>query len=130
MILSVILCNVEDAAVQAIKVLNMIKVYGKPIRVNKASQDKKTMDVGSNLFIGNIDPDVDEKVTLLLATSPDLCTHTSPEKGHGMRHRSLSLTLCVASALRWAVLHGALPSFCCSVHQPVCDDALCCAAAV
>lgn len=47
---------------QAIKVLNMIKVYGKPIRVNKASQDKKTMDVGANLFIGNIDPDVDEKV--------------------------------------------------------------------
>jgi len=40
----------------------MIKVYGKPIRVNKASQDKKTQDVGANLFIGNIDPDVDEKV--------------------------------------------------------------------
>jgi hypothetical protein len=50
--------------VQAIKVLNMIKVYGKPIRVNKASQDKKTLDVGANLFIGNIDPDVDEKVTI------------------------------------------------------------------
>lgn len=49
---------------QAIKVLNMIKVYGKPIRVNKASQDKKTLDVGANLFIGNIDPDVDEKVII------------------------------------------------------------------
>ncbi len=48
--------------VQAIKILNMIKVYGKPIRVNKASQDKKQQDVGANLFIGNIDPDVDEKV--------------------------------------------------------------------
>lgn len=47
---------------QAIKILNMIKVYGKPIRVNKASQDKKQMDVGANLFIGNLDPDVDEKV--------------------------------------------------------------------
>lgn len=47
---------------QAIKILNMIKVFGKPIRVNKASQDKKTQDVGANLFIGNIDPDVDEKV--------------------------------------------------------------------
>lgn len=44
--------------------LNMIKVYGKPIRVNKASQDKKTLDVGANLFIGNIDPDVDEKVII------------------------------------------------------------------
>ena len=51
-------------SVQAIKVLNMIKVYGKPIRVNKASQDKKTLDVGANLFIGNIDPDVDEKVII------------------------------------------------------------------
>jgi RNA recognition motif. (a.k.a. RRM, RBD, or RNP domain) len=48
--------------VQAIKVLNMIKVYGKPIRVNKASQEKKALDVGANLFIGNLDPDVDEKM--------------------------------------------------------------------
>jgi splicing factor 3B subunit 4 len=48
--------------IQAIKILNMIKVFGKPIRVNKASTDKKTQDVGANLFIGNLDPDVDEKV--------------------------------------------------------------------
>ena len=79
---------------QAIKVLNMIKLYGKPIRVNKvssfesyfghllctymlkcsdiqlynsyliffsfallqASQDKKSLDVGANLFVGNLDP--------------------------------------------------------------------------
>ncbi|KAH7436515.1 hypothetical protein KP509_05G023600 [Ceratopteris richardii] len=40
----------------------MIKLYGKPIRVNKASQDKKSLDVGANLFIGNLDPDVDEKL--------------------------------------------------------------------
>ena len=40
----------------------MIKVYGKPIRVNKSSQDKRTQDVGANLFIGNLDQDVDEKV--------------------------------------------------------------------
>ena len=43
----------------------MIKVHGKPIRVNKASQDKKQLDVGANLFIGNIDPDVDEKARAL-----------------------------------------------------------------
>ena len=54
--------NEASLHVQAIKILNMIKVYGKPIRVNKASQDKKQMDVGANLFIGNLDPDVDEKV--------------------------------------------------------------------
>eukprot|EP00824_Muranothrix_gubernata_P007957 TRINITY_DN2016_c5_g1_i1.p2 TRINITY_DN2016_c5_g1~~TRINITY_DN2016_c5_g1_i1.p2 ORF type:complete len:332 (-),score=69.59 TRINITY_DN2016_c5_g1_i1:37-978(-) len=52
----------EEDADYAIKVLNMIKVCGKPIRVNKAAQDKKTVDVGANLFIGNLDPDVDEKL--------------------------------------------------------------------
>lgn len=57
------MCQLETGLpMQAIKILNMIKVYGKPIRVNKASQDKKQMDVGANLFIGNLDPDVDEKV--------------------------------------------------------------------
>ncbi|GFR43195.1 hypothetical protein Agub_g4187 [Astrephomene gubernaculifera] len=52
----------EEDADYAIKVLNMIKVYGKAIRVNKASQDKRQADVGANLFIGNLDPDVDEKL--------------------------------------------------------------------
>jgi len=52
----------EEDADYALKVMNMIKLYGKPIRVNKASQDKKTLDVGANLFIGNLDPDVDEKL--------------------------------------------------------------------
>lgn len=69
-------CNSSDA--QAIKVLNMIKVYGKPIRVNKASQDKKTADVGANLFIGNIDPDVDEKVKSTLIISTFLVSTTMP----------------------------------------------------
>ncbi|RWR80428.1 splicing factor 3B subunit 4 [Cinnamomum micranthum f. kanehirae] len=52
----------EEDADYAIKTLNMIKLYGKPIRVNKASQDKKSLDVGANLFVGNLDPDVDEKL--------------------------------------------------------------------
>ncbi|KAL6003663.1 hypothetical protein ACLOJK_023897 [Asimina triloba] len=46
----------EEDADYAIKILNMIKLYGKPIRVNKASQDKKSLDVGANLFVGNLDP--------------------------------------------------------------------------
>eukprot|EP00959_Pyramimonas_sp_CCMP1952_P218609 4571938-Pyramimonas_sp.AAC.1 len=37
-------------------------MYGKPIRVNKATSDKKTLDVGANLFVGNLDSDVDEKL--------------------------------------------------------------------
>eukprot|EP00208_Stichococcus_sp_RCC1054_P007384 CAMPEP_0206146254 /NCGR_PEP_ID=MMETSP1473-20131121/29845_1 /ASSEMBLY_ACC=CAM_ASM_001109 /TAXON_ID=1461547 /ORGANISM="Stichococcus sp, Strain RCC1054" /LENGTH=257 /DNA_ID=CAMNT_0053542743 /DNA_START=112 /DNA_END=881 /DNA_ORIENTATION=+ len=52
----------EEDADYAVKILNMIKVFGKPIRVNKASQDKRQQDVGANLFIGNLDPDVDEKL--------------------------------------------------------------------
>lgn len=50
------------APYQSIKVLNMVKLYGKPIRVNKAATDKNANDVGANLFIGNLDPDVDEKL--------------------------------------------------------------------
>mmetsp|Transcript_24436 Transcript_24436/g.35910 ORF Transcript_24436/g.35910 Transcript_24436/m.35910 type:complete len:306 (-) Transcript_24436:231-1148(-) len=52
----------EEDADYAMKVMNMIKVYGKPIKVNKASQDKKLTEVGANIFIGNLDPDVDEKL--------------------------------------------------------------------
>lgn len=52
----------EEDSEYAIKVMNMIKVYGKPIKVNKASNDKKQLDVGANIFIGGLDPDVDEKL--------------------------------------------------------------------
>ena len=52
----------EEDADYAMKIMNMIKVFGKPIKVNKASQDKKLTEVGANIFIGNLDPDVDEKL--------------------------------------------------------------------
>ncbi|KAK2076141.1 hypothetical protein QBZ16_001073 [Prototheca wickerhamii] len=52
----------EEDADYAVKILNMTKLFGKPIRVNKSSQDKFSYDVGANLFIGNLDPDVDEKL--------------------------------------------------------------------
>ena len=63
--------NLWRPLLQSIKILNMIKLFGKPIRVNKSSQDKKSQDVGANLFIGHLDPDVDEKVTL----TPDGLMH-------------------------------------------------------
>ena len=44
------------------KIMNMIKLHGKPIRVNKASSDKRSQEVGANLFIGTLDPTVDEKM--------------------------------------------------------------------
>ncbi len=40
----------------------MVKLFGKPLRVNKSAQDRNTQDVGANLFIGGLDPEVDEKV--------------------------------------------------------------------
>ncbi|KAI8818107.1 uncharacterized protein EV422DRAFT_538759 [Fimicolochytrium jonesii] len=52
----------EEDADYSIKIMNMIKLYGKPIRVNKATSDKKNLDVGASLFIGNLDPDVEEKL--------------------------------------------------------------------
>merc|ERR1712066_431660 len=54
--------STEEDADYAIRVLNMIKMFGKPIRVNKASTHNKNLDVGANLFIGNLDPEVDEKL--------------------------------------------------------------------
>ncbi len=44
------------------RIMNMIKLFQKPIRVNKAAQDKKNQEVGANLFIGNLDESVDEKM--------------------------------------------------------------------
>lgn len=52
----------EEDADYAMKIMNMIKLYGKPIRVNKASAHQKNLDIGANIFIGNLDPEVDEKL--------------------------------------------------------------------
>lgn len=53
--------NEEDAE-YGIKIMNMVKLFNKPIRCTKATQDKKTADVGANLFIGNLDPMCDDKL--------------------------------------------------------------------
>jgi len=39
-----------------------VKLFNKPIKVNKASQDKKTQEVGANIFVGNLSDNVDEKM--------------------------------------------------------------------
>ncbi|KAF4578445.1 SF3B4 family protein [Pleurotus pulmonarius] len=52
----------EEDAEYACKIMNQIKLWGKPIRVNKASSDKKQLDVGANLFVGNLDENVDERL--------------------------------------------------------------------
>ena len=52
----------EEDAEYAIRILNMVRLFGKPLRVSKSSQDRVTLDIGANLFIGNLDPNVDEKL--------------------------------------------------------------------
>nr|POE56671.1 splicing factor 3b subunit 4 [Quercus suber] len=58
----------EEDADYAAKIMNQIRLWGKPIRVNKASADKRGPDgtgsgqgVGAELFVGNLDGLVDEK---------------------------------------------------------------------
>jgi splicing factor 3B subunit 4 len=50
----------EQDADYAVKIMNQIKLYGKPIRASRASYDTKKVDIGANLFIGNLDENVDE----------------------------------------------------------------------
>jgi RNA recognition motif-containing protein len=53
----------EEDAEYASKIMNGIRLHGKPIRVNKASADKqKTVEIGAELFVGNLDPMVAEQV--------------------------------------------------------------------
>jgi len=52
----------EEDAEYAARIMNQVRLYGKPIRVNKASADKqKTVEVGAELFIGNLDSMVTEQ---------------------------------------------------------------------
>mmetsp|Transcript_21168 Transcript_21168/g.82152 ORF Transcript_21168/g.82152 Transcript_21168/m.82152 type:complete len:465 (+) Transcript_21168:44-1438(+) len=52
-----------DDVEYAIKIMNMVNVFGRSIRVNKSQQSSsaKDMDIGANLFVGNLDDEVDEK---------------------------------------------------------------------
>lgn len=55
--------NSEEDAEYAARIMNQVRLYGKPIRVNKASADKqKSVEVGADLFVGNLDPMVDERM--------------------------------------------------------------------
>lgn len=55
--------DTPESADYASKVLNGIRLHQKPIRVNKASADKqKPTDIGAELFVNNLDQQVDEKI--------------------------------------------------------------------
>lgn len=81
----------EEDSDYAIKIMHMIKLYGKPIKVNKASQDKRTQEVGANIFVGNLHDDVDEKTLkdvfssfgVVLSTKIMRDTETGQSKHYG-----------------------------------------------
>ena len=58
---------------------------------NKASHDKRVQDVGDNTFIGNLDPEVDEKILydtftkfgMIINTNIVRDTEDGASKGHG-----------------------------------------------
>ena len=52
----------EHDAEYASKIMNMIKVFDKHIKVNKSSHGSRVHEIGANLFVGNLDESVDEKL--------------------------------------------------------------------
>jgi len=79
----------EEDADYAAKIMNQVRLYGKPIRVNKASADKqKSVEIGAELFIGNLDPMVDERV--LWETFSRFGTLVSPPKVRALIQSLLS----------------------------------------
>ena len=62
-------------AVYAVQVSGNIVLYGKKLRVNKSNMDKKTLDVGANIFVSNLAPEVDENMlkTVFMAFGQFAC---------------------------------------------------------
>ncbi|CAK7210890.1 Spliceosome-associated protein 49 [Sporothrix bragantina] len=55
--------DTPESADYASRCLNGIRLFGKPVRVNKASADRqRATDIGAELFVNNLDPQVDEKI--------------------------------------------------------------------
>lgn len=81
----------EEDADYAIKIMHMVKLFGKPIKVNKAAFNKQNQDVGANIFVGNLDPEVDENSLystfssfgVILSTKIARNPETGESKGHG-----------------------------------------------
>ncbi|OAA61730.1 splicing factor 3b subunit 4 [Niveomyces insectorum RCEF 264] len=55
--------DTAESADYAARCLNGIRLFGKPVRINKASADRqRATDIGAELFVNNLDPQVDEKI--------------------------------------------------------------------
>ena len=84
----------EEDADYGLKVINNIKLFGKPLRINRASMNKGVpeVEVGAILFVGNLDAMVDEKMIYdtfsafgVLTSTPKIARDptTSQSKGYG-----------------------------------------------
>lgn len=57
----------EEDAEYAAKVMSGVRLFGKPLRINRSSVEGKRggiLDVGANLFVGSLAPEVDERMLL------------------------------------------------------------------
>ena len=74
--------------------MHLIKLYGRAIKVNKASQDKITQEVGANIFIGNLSDKTSEKTLRDVFSAFGLVISTKlmrdPETGASKRYGFVS----------------------------------------
>ncbi|PFH35320.1 RNA recognition motif-containing protein [Besnoitia besnoiti] len=100
----------EVDAEYALKLMNMVKLYGKPLRLNKAAQDRRNFDIGANIFLGNLDPDVDEKTIYDTFSSFGNITSTKimrdPETGISRGFGFVSFDTFEASDAALAAMNG------------------------
>ena len=76
----------EEDADYAVKIMNQIKLFGRPIRVNKASADKRSnINVGADLHVSGLDASIDERQLLNIFSTfgplmapPRVYSHLSP----------------------------------------------------
>jgi splicing factor 3B subunit 4 len=52
----------ENDCDYAFRIMNLIKLYGKPIKISKASSDKKIYNIGANIYVGNLPISYDERL--------------------------------------------------------------------
>lgn len=81
----------ERDAEYAIRVMNSVKLFGRSLKINKSNTNRRALDVGANLFVGNLDASVDEKLLIdtfgcfgpLLATPKIMRDESGSSKGFG-----------------------------------------------
>ncbi len=103
--------DTPESADYAARCLNGVRLYGKPVRVNKASADRqRAADIGAELFVNSLDPQVDEKILYdtfaqfgrLVAAPTVVRDQNNVSKGYGF----VSFDSFEASDAALAAMHG------------------------